>query len=95
LLSTTDKIHRKINLKEERLVLTHGFRGFGPWSLGFIVSGHVTRQNVMTESAKLWISWKPGSKERERAKEESCQGETTPSKGMAQVTYFFQLGSTF
>jgi hypothetical protein len=31
------------SLKEERFVLTHGFRVFNPWSLGSIVSGLLVR----------------------------------------------------
>jgi hypothetical protein len=28
------KVPKKINLKEERFILAHSFRGFNPWSLG-------------------------------------------------------------
>lgn len=41
------KIPEKNNLKEERFILVHGFRGFGPWPLGLIVSGSVMRQVIM------------------------------------------------
>jgi hypothetical protein len=33
-----DKIPEKINLKEERLILTDNIRGFSTWSLGSVVS---------------------------------------------------------
>jgi hypothetical protein len=33
-----DKITEKINIKEERFILAHSFRGFHPWLLGSIVS---------------------------------------------------------
>jgi hypothetical protein len=36
----------KITLKKERF-LVHSFRGFSPWSLGFITSGTVVKQNIM------------------------------------------------
>lgn len=36
---------QKIDLEEERCILTHGFRGFSLWLLGSIVSGLVVRQS--------------------------------------------------
>jgi hypothetical protein len=34
-----DKIPDVNNLQEERFILAHGFRGFGPWSTGSIKMG--------------------------------------------------------
>jgi hypothetical protein len=34
-----DKMPEQINLKEERLILNHGYRGFSPWLVDSIVSG--------------------------------------------------------
>lgn len=34
-----DKIAELNNLKEENLILAHGFRGFSPWLAGSIATG--------------------------------------------------------
>jgi hypothetical protein len=42
----------KTNFKKERFILAHGFRGFSPKLLGYVVSGSVGRQTIMGKS--MW-----------------------------------------
>jgi hypothetical protein len=39
----------KINLTQERFILTDAFRGFHPWLVGSIAIGPVTRLTVMEQ----------------------------------------------
>jgi hypothetical protein len=47
-----DKIPKKTIIKEERFILAYGVRDFSPWSLGFIVSGTVVKQNSSPHGAQ-------------------------------------------
>jgi hypothetical protein len=63
------KYLRKINLKEERFILVHGFRGFSVWSVDPIVSRPLTRQNIVDRTyggANRLTSWWPGSRKESR-----------------------------
>jgi hypothetical protein len=60
-----DKILEKINLKKERLILAHSFRGFSLWVDGSIASRHTGQQKRSAEG-KLLLSLQPGGKELER-----------------------------
>jgi hypothetical protein len=40
-----DKIPDRNNLREERFVVAHGFRGFSPWLLGLMCQEHMS-ENV-------------------------------------------------
>jgi hypothetical protein len=46
------KLSEKNNLKEEGFILAHSFRGFSPWSIGFIVFRHMARQKHHSE--RIW-----------------------------------------
>jgi hypothetical protein len=54
------------NLKEERVILAHSFRGFRPRSAGFIISGPVMRQKC--HGGRMWLvtSWQTGSRKTDR-----------------------------
>jgi hypothetical protein len=52
-----DQIPERNNLSGER-ILAHGFTGYSSWSVSFIVSGSVVRQNIMAHGgADLLSSW--------------------------------------
>jgi hypothetical protein len=60
-------------LKEERFVLTHGFRGFS-LVVGWL---HALGQNIMVRRVgveELFTSWWTGSKEREKERERKGLG---------------------
>lgn len=42
----SDQMHKENNWREERFILTHGFGGFSPWSLGPAASGTVWESTV-------------------------------------------------
>jgi hypothetical protein len=42
-----NKTPEKNNLRKERSILAHDFRGFSSWSLGPIISESVVKQNLM------------------------------------------------
>lgn len=46
-VSITDKITKKINLKEERFILASGLRGPSLWSLGPYLSEPETRLTIV------------------------------------------------
>lgn len=85
------KYLRKINLKENRFILTQGFRGFSSCSVDSIVSGPVARQYIMVEgvTGKLLTSRQPGSRQKRRGR-----GQDIPFQHMPPVTSFLQLGPT-
>lgn len=46
----TNHAKKKKQLKKERLILAHGYRGFSSWLVGSIMDGPMVGQRVMVKS---------------------------------------------
>jgi hypothetical protein len=76
------KIPERNRLKEGRLILAHGFRGFSPWLAGF--TAEALRQGRASGQQHARSSSPHGGQETER------DGEEGAGTCMSLVTYFLQ-----
>jgi hypothetical protein len=63
------------SLKEQRLILAHAFRGFSPWSVGYLtgVSGAAVKQSVMAEGQRKAVHLMVARKQRDRERQEGAE----------------------
>jgi hypothetical protein len=85
--------------KEQRFTLVHGFSSFSPWSLGYVVSRPVMRQNMAgttwwNKAAYLKVIRKKRGKGGvgggEGGQRTRRGDKKHPSKGMPPMIYFLE-----
>jgi hypothetical protein len=85
------KCLRQTTEREERLILTHSFRGFGPSLAGYGKAEHHGGSVWWSKVAPVMVA---GREERERQRERKGSGTRYPFRVTSSVTYFLKLSTT-